>query len=184
MLKKFRLLIVGLFLIAPSVNAGLITDTVVQNEKLSTGFWDAISLNFDSHSYTHVLNEAGEDTFILGSAISAILSIDIIDDSSRDTETVSWVIEALDLDSDGLELSWKSSANEVIQDIEIKGLAALNSDGELDVTVSSLIGDFWVGNSILTITTSDVAVPEPSILALFGAGLFGMGYLRRRRFNA
>ena len=78
-------------------------------------------------------------------------------------------------------------------DLEVNALLALNDDGMLAIKVTSLWGDFYVGDSTLNIVTSDAVltsnsvltidavVPEPSIVALFGLGLLGLGFARRRK---
>lgn len=42
-----------------------------------------------------------------------------------------------------------------------------------------LVGDFYVGQSVLTIETA--SVPEPGILGITGLGLLGIGAARRIR---
>lgn len=54
---------------------------------------------------------------------------------------------------------------------------ALQNDGKLGVTVTSLVGDFYVSRSDLSATS----VPVPGVLALLGIGLVGVGAASRGR---
>jgi len=150
--------------------AGVITDVVEQRVKLSTSLFDAIKLDFDSLSYRHDINDDG---FNLGTAMSAELAIDIRDDADRRIEVAIFTVEEFDLDTGSWNFGQSFSSN-----LEVKALAALNADGFLDVTVTALGGDFWVGNSTLTVMTKEV--PEPATLSLLGLGLIGLAYSRRR----
>jgi hypothetical protein len=159
-----------LLLFSSFASAAIITDTVSQNAYV--GYWS-------SFNYQHNLMEPGDDPFALGSAESANLEVSISDDGGLfdGWETILVQVENFDFDTGGILFS----ASNFINDLEVNALASLNSDGILDVTIYSILGDFYVGDSILTVTTSDSAVPEPSILALFGAGLLGLGFARKQR---
>ena len=63
------------------------------------------------------------------------------------------------------------------------GRAQLDASGSLTVAISSLLGDFYLGSSTLTVRGDrDVRnVPEPTTLALLGTALLGFGLVRRKR---
>lgn len=165
MLKILGLTLAGLVAGISVAHAGLITDTVENNQYLST---------WQSYSYTHDINDDG---FTLGSAVSGSLSIDIRDDQDQWWETLEWsliVVDDFDFDTDGFTFN----ANDFHNGLELEALASLNANGMLDVTVTSLWGDFYLGDSVLSVITE---VPEPGTIALVGAGLFGLFIARRRK---
>lgn len=165
MLKKIGLTLAGLVASVSVAHAGLIVDTVEQEHYLST---------WQSFSYTHDLNDNG---FTLGSAVSGTLSIDIRDDHDGSYEWFELTlitVDDFDFDTDGFTFM----ANDFNTSLQLKALASLNADGKLDVTVTSLLGDFYVGNSVLSVITE---VAEPGTIALIGAGLLGLFAARRRK---
>jgi hypothetical protein len=143
-------------------SAGIITDTVEQYIKLCS---------CGSHSYTHNLNDDG---FIPGSdsVVDGTLAVGVFDDGDFWPEFALFTVEAFDFDTGGLTFG-----SAFVGNLEVNALAAINSDGLLDVTVTSLFGDFYVGNSVLTVTTE--SVPVPSALILLSLGLMGLGGIRR-----
>jgi hypothetical protein len=166
-MKKILSILSGIALLALAgvSQAGFIQDTVTQNEFV--GWWD-------SHSYTHDITDDGFD---LGSAISATLSIDVSDDGGFWDlgEVVVFVVEEFDFDTGSF-----SFGSGFFGDLEINALGELNTDGMLDVTVASAWGDFYVGNSVLSVYTQDVTdVPEPAALLLMSLGLVGVGVARK-----
>ena len=147
-----------------SAGAATITDTVTQ---------DAYVSFLGSHTYTHDITDQG---FVPGSAISGSLQISIYDDA-RDRldflpELVLVIVDSFDFDSGGLTFGNFDNS------LGIQALGSLNADGLLQVKVQSLIGDFRVGNSTLSVEVSEV--PVPGTLGLLGAGLAALGLVRRK----
>ena len=161
-------------LLLPSLaSADPIVDTVEQNQFVH---W------FDNFSYAHNIND---NDFVLGSAIGGTLEILLSDDGGifDSFEAVLFVVEGFDFDTGGF-----SFGTSFLGDLEVAALGALNADGFLNVTIQSLWGDFYVGNSILTVYTDGVSVPEhrvsvpePGTLGLLFLGLVALGLARRRQ---
>lgn len=152
----------GVFMTFASAQAGMITDTVYQNAYVG---W------LGSHSYSHDITDNG---FVPGSdlAVSGDISIQIKNGDWYDL--IVFTIESFDGDTGGVTFGSSFSNS-----LEVEALAALNEDGTLGVTVTSLSGAFKVGKSVLNVVTE--AVPEPGTLALLGLGLAGLGAARRRK---
>ena len=155
-------------------NAGLITD--VENVNSYVGWWQ-------SKQWTHDITE---HDFVLGSATSATLSIEFSDDSSKWLdlgELATIVVGTIDF-ADGSLIY--NPINDFSQSIGLQSLGFLNDSGSLTVKVWSDFGDFIIGKSTLEVATRDQQeepspVPEPSSLALIGAGLAALTLARRKQ---
>lgn len=76
----------------------------------------------------------------------------------------------------------------VDMDLDVMALTDLRSDGILEASVSAGIGQFRLGDAILTLTLDDVSTPSSTVplpgtlpLALAGLGLAGLSIRRKRR---
>lgn len=154
-----------------SVNsfAGLITDVEAVNKTVSIT---------KSVSWTHNILDQG---FALGSAESANILIEFRDDKSdpwlQPFETALVQIGFFDVQDGGLVLNptvnWSGN-------LGLSSLVKLNADGTLFVQVTSLLGDFVIGKSTLSVVAKDVSVPESSSLMLLGLGLLGLAVMRKK----
>lgn len=162
---KAACVVLGLLFTSSSF-ATTIVDTVSQN------LWVD---DFQQVSYRHDLNEAGEN-FVLGSALSGSLEVAISDDGGfwDLPEIILFTVEGFDFDTGTISFGSGFSG-----DLEVNALGHLNSDGYLDVVVRSLLGDFYVGESVLT-----VEVPAPSTMLIFALALVGLAVRRQRSAKA
>jgi len=167
-----KVVVVAAFCFSMSSSAGVIVDTIDLNKYV--GFWQ-------NHSYFHNINDNG---FNLGTAISGSLAINVYDDNRNDCfgfcsdlgEIILYTVEAFDFDTGAITFG-NLNAN-----LGVNALAEINSDGFLDMKISSLFGDFYIGSSVLTINTVEVA--EPASFALLALGLIGLGFARRTQTQA
>ena len=160
LVKKFAL--VAACVVSFGAQAGTIVDVEEVNTK--TKF-------IDSTSWTHNLNDEG---FVLGSAESATLSIELWDDGGfLDFGEVATIIIGIIDFQDGQFIY--NPINTWVGELGFSSLAGLNAFGLLEVTIAN-VGDFYIGDSILT-----VSVPESSSLMLFALGLLGLVALRKRK---
>ena len=117
-----------------------------------------------------------DDGFVSGSAISGSLQISIYDDAKDKwdflPELVLVIVDSFDFDTGALTFGNFDNT------LGVQALGSLNADGLLQVKVSSLWGDFRVGNSVLSVEVSEV--PAPGTLGLLGAGLVALGLVRRK----
>lgn len=135
---------------------------------LSTSDAQALIGDYDYVAWTHHFEFAPAAGSILDGSVS--LSI-------RDDYDVSYDAEfALGLAEDG---TWGvGEVNTGNYDFNVS--AAFLADGQFSLVVASLLGDFYIDQSALTITYEplmDVAVPEPSGIAMLGFGLLLLSFM-------
>jgi hypothetical protein len=171
-------LLLALLLATFQAKAIIITDVEEINQRIGglidTG--NGLSINTHRAKWVHDLSDTA---FSLGTATSATLSIELSDDPSDvlfPFEYAAIIIGIIDF-QDGQPFyqpvtDWSGS-------LGLNSLAALNSTGQLNVEVWSLLGDFIIGNSTLEIT----AIPEPGSLLMLATTLGALGVLRRRKFS-
>ncbi len=116
-------------------------------------------------------------------AVSGIIEIELWDDGDWRDEDARIVVGVIDF-LDGA-FSWDIDSGDFESILGANSIDILNDDGILHVALwtacDSLIcvpGDFYIGDSILTV--SAVHVPAPGTLALLGLGLAALGVVRKR----
>lgn len=160
-----RVVAAAAFLVSSTCFAGVITDTQEVNKLVNI---------LTPASWTHNILDNG---FTLGTAQSATLTVQLKDDSKTDGAEVANIVVGFFDFEDGV--AFYNATSDWTGALGISSIASLNANGLLDVSVFSTWGDFIVGNSTLTVNTSDV--PEPGSLILLGLGLFGLGLARRQK---
>jgi len=179
--------IVMLFLVGGSANAAIISDTIR---------WDP----FDA-DITYALG------FNLGGPLSDITKVDfIVDPCDTSSASATYCVDTFDTLGDLepvtiaiADLSFILTPNVLALGdpltYSIEGFilsTALTTDladGFIDATVSTLLTGANFVDFTLEVTTNPItdpdpgssSVPEPSIVALFGLGLLGLGFARRRK---
>jgi len=136
---------------------------------------DLLLNTFQTEFFTHDITD-GVGGFNPGSdqIDSYSLTFDLYDDKDQASE---W---ALFVQPGGANV-FTSVAGTETASWTFGGMWELENTGHLSVAFSSLLGDFYLGSS--TLTVKGHSVPEPGTLALFGAALLGFGLIRRKRIT-
>lgn len=129
------------------------------------------SLGATSHSYTHSILDEGYEPRKY-EILRAAIYIDVYDDGPNDgSERVKVVL-------DNISYAGNQEVDYGILPFTIN-TKYIQQEGRLTVNLVARNGDFLFRASQLDVDA--VVVPEPGTMALFGAGLLGLGFLARRR---
>jgi len=184
MRKTFKLSIMLLILLFMAGTAHAAPATWVDNIT-----WDDVyfSDTWQTEIYTHDItqNNVSGGNFVVGQDVvnSYDLSIGLYDDEDSDGSEWAWI---------NLPGLWTDALVEIeidYEDIELgfslQGLASLNTTGTLEVSITRLWGDFYLGSSTLTAHgETGSPVPIPGSVLLLGTGLIGLiGFRRRKIYN-
>jgi len=167
-------------ILAFAVNARAIPYTWVDTINFSP---DRYIGYLQSTSYTHDITDNSPFAFTPGfdKIYSYNLKVKLYDDGGRcDLGELAFINQPGIL-GDGFYTFTYSNEN---FGWSIAGLMNLNQTGKLDVSVTSVFGDFYLDYSQLTAIGNDVApVPEPGTMVLLGFGLVGIAIYGKRRMN-
>ena len=136
------------------------------------------------YDYHHDITDNGYTPFV--DFITGFqLSVNLYDDGDRGLEVA--LIDVPSLPGplgllDGDQLFFNLSGSE-FGGWSVIGYLELLLTGRYDVRVTSVTGDFYLGDSTLTAWGDDrsTSVPEPATLSMLGLGLLGLGVFGRRR---
>jgi hypothetical protein len=130
---------------------------------------------FNSYTFSHDITDNG---FVVGSDL--VTGYDLTINLMNDNNTLLDVVTIVTPDywtGAGL-FNWKYDSLTA----SYQGVSAINADGKLEVTISSLFGSFYLDSSVLHAwgdKASAANVPEPTSVALLAAGLLGIVVMRR-----
>lgn len=119
----------------------------------------------------------GGDDIVFGYS----LTVDIFDDGGRRDRGEIAYIDQPGIFGDGF---YNFSYTSQTLGWSLAGIVSLNLNGELNVTVDSWYGDFYLDAASVTAWGDDgtAPVPEPSTILLMGVGLVGLVGVGRKRF--
>jgi hypothetical protein len=139
---------------------------------------DRYVAQYSSFSYTHNILDNGY-TPTVDSILGYSLNVNLLDDRDRNLEVALVNVPGLTGDTMFFNLSGSEYGG-----WSLAGQTQLSANGLYSVTISSLLGDFFVGGSTLTVRGDErgsTSVPEPGTLSLFGLGLLALGSGLRKR---
>jgi hypothetical protein len=133
---------------------------------------------YSSYSYSHNILDNGYNPGV-DSIYNYALNVNLYDDNDRGLDVA--LINVPGLIGDTLFFSLSGSE---YGGWSLEGQTQLTQTGTYGVTITSLIGDFFLGSSTLTVRGEENgsrSVPEPGTLGLLGLGLLGVGAGMRKK---